>query len=75
MPSRVGPEFPAHRRIRDHETDGIGDLLGLDEPAELGVFQYELVNKLFAQGAYHGGIGKPRMDHTATHAVKGRFFG
>src|SRR4029079_11746853 len=46
MPTGVGPQFAANRGIGNHEANGIGDFLRLDQPAKLCERQDVLLQEL-----------------------------
>src|SRR5690242_11753194 len=72
MPAGICPQLAADRGIGDQKADGVGDLLGSDETAQLGVRQDMLVDVLLTQGANHRRIGETGVNDAAAHTVKNR---
>src|SRR4051812_44783188 len=72
VPAGIGPQLAADGGIGDHETNGVGDLLGPDQSPQLGEGKDVLHDELLPQGPYHRRIGEAGMDDGATHAVKDR---
>src|SRR4051794_20815449 len=50
VPTGIGPEFAADRRVGDQEADGVGDFLRPNQSAQLGIGEDVLVDELLAQG-------------------------
>src|SRR5436305_6865070 len=74
MPPRVGPQLAADGGVGDHEADGVGDLFGLDQPAQLRVGQYRLLDQILTHRPHHRRVGESRVDDAAADAVEHRLF-
>ena len=72
-PASVGPEFATHRCIGDHEANGICDFFRLDQPFQLGLWEYFCSDVFFSKCSHHRSVGKSRMDHAAANSIIHRF--
>jgi hypothetical protein len=73
MPPLIHPQLPAHRRIRQHEADRIGNLRRLNQPPELRVRQDVLRHVVLAHRLHHRRLGEAWVDDAAAHAVEHGF--
>ena len=73
MPASIRPDFTAHRLVRDHEADRIGDLFGLDQTTQLGVGKHMFGQIILAQRPQDRRIRETRMNDRTPHAMEDGF--